>query len=143
DLGHEDVGGACGDRPPQVVGGVRYARRGFGLPPEFEDHLYIFRPARPDGQATRRLLGHHRPRENKKPAAGAACHRPLLVPTKSPKPSAEEGEVLHRPGLPLGRAPMPANLLSRRFVSIKEQTRRRGTGFTTTRRRIAGGRRGG
>src|SRR5215831_9849570 len=37
DLGHEDVGGACGDRPPQVVGGVRYARRGLGLPPEFED----------------------------------------------------------------------------------------------------------
>src|SRR5262245_10263658 len=46
DLGHEDVCGAVGDGPPQVVGGVRHAGRGVGLPPKFEDALYIFQPAR-------------------------------------------------------------------------------------------------
>ena len=60
DLGHEDVSEAVGDDPPQVVGGVGHAGRGVGLPPEFEDDIYIFHLARTDGQTIRRLLRHHR-----------------------------------------------------------------------------------
>jgi hypothetical protein len=35
-------------------------RASCGLPPQFEDALYIFQPARTDGQAARRRLGHRR-----------------------------------------------------------------------------------
>ena len=79
-LGYQDVGLVFDNGWPEVVGGVGHARRGVGLPPEFEDCIYIFQPTRSDGQATRSLLGHLRPRQEKKPAAGATCHGPLLVP---------------------------------------------------------------
>jgi hypothetical protein len=82
DLGHEDVSGACGDGPPQVVGIVSHAGRGVGLLPEFEDYIYIFQPAPSDGQTTRRRLGHNDLQKVKKPAAGANLPRAsFFLPT--------------------------------------------------------------
>src|SRR4051794_23836523 len=55
DFAHEDAGGACGNGPPQVLGGVGDAGRGFSPPPKFEDRLDIFQPAVPYRRAVQRF----------------------------------------------------------------------------------------
>src|SRR5262249_52512566 len=67
DLGYQDVGGATGDSPSQVARSIRDAGSGIGLPPEFENRVFVLDPAGADAQAAVLVVGHHRLRSRKCP----------------------------------------------------------------------------